>query len=87
MALLPLKVDAADDDADDGRVGICKAPLPDGTAELKITKFEKFKKILRDIHPRNIATKKIWTFVSELQVLTDRQTVGLNIAQNHSSNP
>ena len=34
----PLKVDAAadnDDDADDGRVGIWKAPLPDGTAELK----------------------------------------------------
>ena len=30
--------DAADDDADDddGRVGIWKAPLPDGTAELKI---------------------------------------------------
>ena len=38
----PLKVDAddadADDDADDddGRVGIWKAPLPDGTAEQKI---------------------------------------------------
>ena len=38
----PLKVDAAaaaandDDDADDdGRVGIWKAPLPGGTAELK----------------------------------------------------
>ena len=32
----PLKVDAAAaaDDADDGRVGIWKAPLPDGTAEL-----------------------------------------------------
>ena len=30
----PLKVDAAAD-ADDGRVGIWKAPLPDGTAELK----------------------------------------------------
>ena len=50
LALPPLKVDAAaaaaddddadDDDADDadddGRVGIWKAPLPDGTAELKI---------------------------------------------------
>ena len=43
LALPPLKVDAADDaddaDADDadndGRVGIWKAPLPDGTAELK----------------------------------------------------
>ena len=37
MALPPLKVDAAaaDDDATDGRVGIWKAPLPDGTAELK----------------------------------------------------
>ena len=33
----PLKVDAAADadDADDGQVGIWKAPLPDGTAELK----------------------------------------------------
>ena len=34
----PLKVDAADDAddaADDGRVSIWKAPLPDGTAELK----------------------------------------------------
>ena len=32
----PLKVDAAADNADDdGRVGIWKAPLPDGTAELK----------------------------------------------------
>ena len=41
----PLKVDAAaaaddddddtDDADDDGRVGIWKAPLPDGTAELK----------------------------------------------------
>ena len=30
----PLKVSAAADD-DDGRVGISKAPLPDGTAELK----------------------------------------------------
>ena len=32
----PLKVSAAatDDAADDGRVGIWKAPLPDGTAEL-----------------------------------------------------
>ena len=32
-----IKVDAADADdaADDGRVGIWKAPLPDGTAELK----------------------------------------------------
>ena len=30
----PLKVDA---DADDGRVGIWKAPLPGGTAELKIS--------------------------------------------------
>ena len=44
LALPPLKVDAAaddddddDDDADDdGRVGIWKAPLPDGTAELKM---------------------------------------------------
>ena len=36
LALPPLKVDAADDDADDdGRVGIWKAPLPDGTAELQ----------------------------------------------------
>ena len=37
LALPPLKVDAADDDddADDGRVGILKAPLPGGTAELK----------------------------------------------------
>ena len=39
LALPPLKVDAADDDDDDddadGRVGIWKAPLPDGTAELK----------------------------------------------------
>ena len=33
LALPPLKVDDADDD--DGRVGIWKAPLPDGTAELK----------------------------------------------------
>ena len=33
----PLKVDAADA-ADDGRVGIWKAPLPDGTAELKKSK-------------------------------------------------
>ena len=32
----PLKVDdATDADADDGRVGIWKAPLPGGTAELK----------------------------------------------------
>ena len=31
----PLKVDADAAD-DDGRVGIWKAPLPDGTAELKI---------------------------------------------------
>ena len=32
----PLKVDDTDDDAnDDGRVGIWKAPLPGGTAELK----------------------------------------------------
>ena len=33
----PLKVDAADHDADDddGQVGIWKAPLPGGTAELK----------------------------------------------------
>ena len=30
----PLKVDADDDADDDGRVGIWKAPLPDGTAEL-----------------------------------------------------
>ena len=30
----PLKVDAAADD--NGQVGIWKAPLPDGTAELKI---------------------------------------------------
>ena len=42
MALPPLKVDAADDDADadtdddDGQVGIWKALLPGGTAELKI---------------------------------------------------
>ena len=38
LALPPFKVAAAaDDDADDddGRVGIWKAPLPDGTAELK----------------------------------------------------
>ena len=43
----PLKVDAADDDADadtdddddddDGQVGLWKAPLPGGTAELKST--------------------------------------------------
>ena len=31
----PLKVDADDDADDDGRVGIWKAPLPGGTAELK----------------------------------------------------
>ena len=32
----PLKVDAAaDDNDDDGQVGIWKAPLPGGTAELK----------------------------------------------------
>ena len=40
----PLKVDAdaADTDAadDDGRVAIWKAPLPDGTAELKRAKFD-----------------------------------------------
>ena len=45
LALPPLKVDAdaadadtdADDDADDdGRVGIWKGSLPDGTAELQI---------------------------------------------------
>ena len=43
LALSPLKVDADDaddaaddaDDDDDGRVGIWKAPLPGGTAELK----------------------------------------------------
>ena len=36
---LPLKVDTADDDADDdGQVGIWKAPLPLGTAELKVQK-------------------------------------------------
>ena len=34
LALPLLKVDAATAD-DDGRVGIWKAPLPDGTAELK----------------------------------------------------
>ena len=32
----PLKFDADDDEAD-GRVGIWKAPLPDGTAQLKRT--------------------------------------------------
>ena len=39
----PLRVDAA---ADDGRVGIWNAPLPDGTAELKSyqTVFEKIGK-------------------------------------------
>ena len=31
------EVDAADADDDDGRVGIWKAPLPCGTAELNIT--------------------------------------------------
>ena len=47
----PLKVDAADDadddadDADDdGQVGIWKAPLPDGTAELKITQLYSYNK-------------------------------------------
>ena len=36
LALPPLKVDADDAADDDGRVGIWKAPLPGGTAELKI---------------------------------------------------
>ena len=37
LALPPLKVAAdAADPTDDGRVGIWKAPLPGGTAELKI---------------------------------------------------
>ena len=35
LALPPLKVDADDAADDDGRVGIWKAPLPGGTAELK----------------------------------------------------
>ena len=60
LALPPLKVDADDD----GQVGILKAPLPDGTAELKmeIASNEKktwngwrFSKILRKYkHPINI---------------------------------
>ena len=38
----PLKVDADDaDDDDDGRVGIWKAPLPDGIAELKNRTLDK----------------------------------------------
>ena len=43
----PLKVDAdADAAADDGRVGIWKAPLPGGTAELKIqTTFHQYQKL------------------------------------------
>ena len=35
LAIPLLKVDAADDDDDDGQIGIWKAPLPLGTAELK----------------------------------------------------
>ena len=41
LALPPLKVDADADD--DGQVGIWKAPLPGGTAELKIQKLKFFK--------------------------------------------
>ena len=41
----PLKVDADADAADDGQVGIWKAPLPGGTAELKTSRvhFPKLK--------------------------------------------
>ena len=79
----PLKVDA--DAADDGRVGIWKAPLPGGTAELKIHKKIKQHSINiknNTAHPHDMVhvPAKFWHtsmrfWVRKLNVM-DRQTDG-----------
>ena len=97
----PLKVDVADDDADDGLVGIWKAPLPGGTAELKIHK--KFKQHSINIknytaHPHDMVhvpakfrentSMSFWVTVRKLNV-TDGRTDGgrCNISRPRPSAP